>query len=243
MAELSALALTLGRVLAVINRRHWRHRLPRGRGQALQSQFNKGPRREIFEELDMLCTSRERQHTVSAEIRRSAGLLHLVCIPQPATGGKWLVENSTFAPFRIDEGRDKGRVPSISVELAIKKKRTLCYFRLKVIEVDEWTKEESAWKYTRVPDFHSILFINMSDLYSKQVFLQNPINILVKTLLTCKLQNNLIVLLWKLVYSQVWIWRQFFTVATKQLFKISAFRSFGKVLCERQVLLLAQILV
>lgn len=88
MAELSALALTLRRVLTVINRRHWRHRLPHGgRDQALQSQFNKGPRREIFEELDMLCTSRERQHTVSAEIRRSSGLLHLVCIPQPATGG------------------------------------------------------------------------------------------------------------------------------------------------------------
>lgn len=131
MAELSALALTLGRVLTAINRRHWRHRLPHGRGLALQSQFNKGPRRKISEELDMLCTSRERQHTVSAEIRRSAGLLHLVCIPQPATGGKWLVENSTFAPFRIDEGRDKGRAPSNSVELAIKKKKDFVLLSIK----------------------------------------------------------------------------------------------------------------
>lgn len=94
--------------------------------------YQRPPGQGVFEELDMLRTSREHQHTVCGEMRRSAGLLHLVCIPQPSTGGKWLVENSTFAPFTSDEGQDKERVPSNSVELALKK-ITLCYFQLKVI--------------------------------------------------------------------------------------------------------------
>lgn len=39
------------------------------------------------------------------------------------------MENSTFAPFRSGEGRDKGRAPSNSVELAFSH-----FFRRKVIE-------------------------------------------------------------------------------------------------------------
>lgn len=98
-----------------VSRRHWRHQLPCGRGQT------KATGRRVLRSWTGLRTSREDQHTISGEMLRSAGLLHLVCIPQPSTGGKSLVENSTFAPFRSDEGRDKGRVLSNSVELALKK--------------------------------------------------------------------------------------------------------------------------
>lgn len=67
----------------------------------------------------MLCTSSAPHHAVTAETLRSAGLLHLVCIPQHSTG-KWLVENSYL---NGDEGNEKGRDPgsSYSVDLNMEK--------------------------------------------------------------------------------------------------------------------------
>lgn len=53
------------------------------------------------------------RRSVSAEIPYHAGLLHLVCIPQPAQGsGLWKIPPLWHSGG--DEGKDKGRDPSCS---------------------------------------------------------------------------------------------------------------------------------
>lgn len=72
------------------------------------------------------------------------------------------------------------------------------------------------------------------------MFLQTSGSLLINTLLYCELsQNNLI----ELIHCEVWIWRQFFAITADELFKVAASHSFERLLCSRQVLLVAQLLI
>lgn len=101
----------------------------------------------------MLCASRERQHTISAKIRRSAGLLHLVCIPQPPTGGSDLWKIPPLRHSGLMKAEIKGEYRA-TVWNRHKKKGLCVTFDKRSLKGCEESTKESSSKYTGVPEFH-----------------------------------------------------------------------------------------
>lgn len=115
MAEISGPALTFYEILTMINSSYCRA------GPNLNSHsLTKALKGELRSRT--CCAQAENINILSApRYRTLAGLLHLVCIPQPPQGsGSWKIP--PFVALRVDEGRDKGRDHSNSVELTHTKK-------------------------------------------------------------------------------------------------------------------------